>query len=92
MYVTTSTVVVRNFNTSIGVDDEVGLANGSVVFRVYGDSTLLYDSGVITGSSSVKNLSLGPTGYKQLRLVVTNGGDNDNYDHADWANARVTCN
>ncbi|MFN8556300.1 MAG: NPCBM/NEW2 domain-containing protein [Dehalococcoidia bacterium] len=27
----------------------------------------------------------------ELRLVVTNGGDNINYDHADWAIPRITC-
>src|SRR5262249_50036227 len=31
------------------------------------------------------------TGGSELRLVVTNGGDNIDYDHADWALARVEC-
>jgi acid phosphatase type 7 len=31
------------------------------------------------------------SGRNELRLVVTNGGDNMDYDHADWAAARVTC-
>jgi hypothetical protein len=31
------------------------------------------------------------TGKTSLGLVVTNGGDNTNYDHADWADAKVTC-
>lgn len=26
-------------------------------------------------------------GKQELRLVVNNGGDNLNYDHADWGNA-----
>ncbi|HEV7363838.1 MAG TPA: NPCBM/NEW2 domain-containing protein, partial [Solirubrobacteraceae bacterium] len=30
-------------------------------------------------------------GASGLRLVVTNGGDNTDYDHADWANARIEC-
>jgi alpha-galactosidase len=26
-----------------------------------------------------------------VRLVVTEGSDGKNYDHADWADATVTC-
>ncbi|WP_184137954.1 NPCBM/NEW2 domain-containing protein, partial [Deinococcus humi] len=31
------------------------------------------------------------TGARELRMVVTNGGDNIDYDHADWANPTITC-
>ena len=31
------------------------------------------------------------TGKTALQLVVTNGGDDINYDHADWADAKLTC-
>jgi len=31
------------------------------------------------------------TGATSLQLLVTNGGDNMNYDHADWADAKLTC-
>ena len=31
------------------------------------------------------------TGRTALQLVVTNGGDNIDYDHADWADAKLTC-
>jgi glucose/arabinose dehydrogenase len=78
------------FEASIGLDDEVG-ANGSVVFQVWGDTTMLYQSSTLTGSSATVPVSVSLTGRSQLRLVVTNGGDNINYDHGDWANARFTC-
>ena len=35
--------------------------------------------------------SVNVTGKTNLQLVVTNGGDNVNYDHADWADAKLTC-
>jgi len=76
------------FLSDIGVDDEVG-NNGSVVFQVWGDGVKLYDSGVMTGASQTKSLNIGITGVNSLKLIVTNGGDNINYDHADWADARV---
>ncbi len=36
-------------------------------------------------------VSVDVTGRTALQLVVTNGGDNDDYDHADWADAKLTC-
>jgi hypothetical protein len=75
------------FLSDIGVDDETG--PGTVQFRVYGDGVLIYDSGVMTQSSTTKSINVSVAGVQQLRLRVDNGGDNINYDHADWANARV---
>ncbi len=74
----------RALTATIGVDDEVG-ARGSVVFQVYGDGLKLYDSGLLTGASAARSLNVDITGRSELRLVVTNGGDGNSYDHADWA-------
>ncbi|HVT90263.1 MAG TPA: NPCBM/NEW2 domain-containing protein [Tepidisphaeraceae bacterium] len=78
------------FLSDIGVDDEVGTA-GSVVFQVYLDnsSVPVFDSGKMTGTSLTQSININVTGKSLLRLVVTNAGDNNNYDHADWANARL---
>jgi hypothetical protein len=78
------------FSAKVGVDDEVG-ALGSAVFQVFADGTKLYDSGVLTGASASPTVSVDVTGKTVLQLVVTNGGDNVNYDHADWADATLTC-
>lgn len=78
------------FQSSIGVDDEVG-ANGSIVFQVYLDGVKAYDSGLMTGATATKTIDLDTTGKSALRLVITNGGDNVDYDHGDWAGATVTC-
>jgi chitodextrinase len=78
-----------SFISDIGVDDEVGSA-GSVVFQVWADGVKIYDSGLMTGSSATKTVNVDVTGVNQLQLVVTDGGDNNNSDHADWAGARLT--
>jgi glucose/arabinose dehydrogenase/endonuclease YncB( thermonuclease family) len=78
------------FSAVVGIDDEVA-PKGSVVFQVWGDSTKLYDSGVLTGSSAPVTVSANLAGRSQLRLVVTDGGNGFDYDHADWANAQITC-
>ena len=77
------------FKAEVGVDDEVG-ANGSVIFQVFADGTKKYDSGVVKGPDAAKVVDVDITGCQELRLVVTNGGDNASFDHADWADARVT--
>ncbi|MEU0879289.1 NPCBM/NEW2 domain-containing protein [Lentzea sp. NPDC005914] len=74
----------------VGVDDEVG-DRGSVVFRIYVDGVLRADSGVVTGTDAAKTLQADVSGASELRLAVTDGGDGFNYDHADWADAKVTC-
>ncbi|GGR06692.1 NPCBM/NEW2 domain-containing protein [Deinococcus ruber] len=73
-----------SFTSDIGVDDEVG-DRGSVVFQVYGDGSKLYDSGVMTGASATKTLTVSVAGVKELKLVVTDSGNGNTNDHADWA-------
>jgi alpha-galactosidase len=78
-----------SFSSSVGIDDET--ANGSVVFQVFADGTKIADSGTMTGATAAKQLSGSLANAEQLRLVVTNGGDNINSDHADWATPTITC-
>jgi len=76
------------FFSDIGLDDETG-SSGSVTFEVWGDGRKLYDSGTLRGTSAVKSFQLDIAGVTELKLVTTGAGDGINYDHADWANARV---
>ena len=79
------------FTTNVGVDNEVG-TNGSVVFQIWVDGVKQYDSGVMTGGVAAKSASIPLTGSnKELRLVVTDAGDGNSFDHADWAGAKITC-
>ncbi|MFE6738364.1 NPCBM/NEW2 domain-containing protein [Streptomyces tubercidicus] len=74
----------------VGLDDEVA-ANGSVVFQVYRDSTLVADSGLMTVGQPAKRLTADLTGGTDLRLVVTDGGNGNDSDHADWGGPAITC-
>ena len=80
--------IVARFISDAGVDDEVG-AGGSVVFQVWADGVKLNDTGLMTGASSTQTINLDTSGRNVLSLIVTDGGDNKNSDHADWAGARV---
>jgi hypothetical protein len=77
------------FITDIGVDDEIISTKGSVVFQVWLDEVKVFDSGVMTGASVTKSLNLDVTGKRQLTLVVTDAGNGNGSDHADWAGARL---
>jgi len=79
------------FIADVGIDDEVG-NNGSVTFQVWADGNKIYESGVITGSSPAEPIDVDITGAKILKLVVTNAGDNNAYDHADWGGAKIIYN
>jgi hypothetical protein len=78
------------FTASIGVDDEVS-ERGSVVFQVWADGSKLYESGIMTGLTPTQNINVNTSGRNELRLVVTNAGDNVHSDHADWADAKLSC-
>ena len=86
-----------NYMTArVGIDSEVPTGVGNVDFQVWGDGTLLYDSGYLTGGSPRQSINVDLTGFQTLGLVVTNGiylapSSTTSDDHADWANAIVVC-
>jgi alpha-galactosidase len=79
-----------SFASDVGVDDEVG-DRGSVDFQVFADGTKAADSGTVRGADAAKSLTASLAGAEFLRLVVTDAGDGNSFDHADWAIARLTC-
>jgi glucose/arabinose dehydrogenase len=78
------------FTASVGIDDEVG-SEGTVVFQVFADATKVYDSGVMAGDTPTASVDVGVSGASELRIAVTDGGDNINSDHGDWASAQIQC-
>jgi alpha-galactosidase len=79
------------FSASVGIDDEKELAEARVVFQVFGDGVLLAESGPATSSSATQVVTADLSGRAVLRLVVTDGGNGVGEDHADWADAKLTC-
>lgn len=73
-----------------GIDDEVGAA-GSADFEVWADGGRVAHSGVVTGSMPAHKVTAPIAGARYIRLVATNGGDNATSDHADFADAAITC-
>jgi alpha-galactosidase len=77
-------------SADVGVDDEK-TAKGSVTFELWADGTKVADSGLLTTADPAKHLTAGVGGATFVRLVVTDGGNGNDSDHADWADAQITC-
>jgi alpha-galactosidase len=77
------------FRAYVGVDDEVASDKGSVEFKVVGDGRTLWQSGVLKGGDQARPVDINLRGISKMVLVVTNGGDGIDYDHADWADAVI---
>jgi alpha-galactosidase len=58
---------------------------------MWADGAKVADSGVMTNLMPAKPLQADVTGATLVRLIATDAGDGNNSDHADWANARITC-
>ena len=78
----------RKFSTDYGIDTQAG-SNGSAIFKIYGDSTLLFESKKIGRFDLPRHADVDLTGVKKLELVVTDAGDGINDDHADWLNPQL---
>jgi glucose/arabinose dehydrogenase len=78
------------FTAQIGIDDEV--VKGTVVFEVWnGTTTRLYQSGTKTSTDGPTAVSVPLAGVTNLRLVAATTADGNGSDHADWADAKITC-
>lgn len=78
------------FTAQVGVDDEVE-GHGSVFFQVWSDGEKLFDSGVMTGTTPPRQVDVSLENRMDLRLFVGTADDGVAFDHADWAEARLTC-
>jgi hypothetical protein len=79
------------FTAKIGVDDEVD-DRGRVIFKVAVDGVVKFTSDLLTGTSPTVPVSVDVTGGQTLSLQVTDSGDGVTSDHADWAEAKLSCN
>ncbi|MBI4496707.1 MAG: NPCBM/NEW2 domain-containing protein [Chloroflexi bacterium] len=77
------------FRASIGIDDKVSTAQGSVRFLVFVDDALVAQSSVLRAGERPRHLQAPVAGGQRLRLVVTDADDGTTGDFAVWAGARL---
>ncbi|MFC9331024.1 NPCBM/NEW2 domain-containing protein [Kitasatospora sp. NPDC057015] len=80
----------HSLSATVGVDDEI-TSGGSVVFQVLLDGVKVADSGTLTSASSAYALTADLTGGQEVTLRVTDAGNGNGSDHADWAQPTLTC-
>ena len=76
----------QKFRAKYGIDAATD-GRGSVVFEVWGDGKKLWNSALVSGFDPVRDTSVDIAGVQRLRLVVTDAGDGNRFDAADWAEA-----
>jgi hypothetical protein len=79
----------KRFEADIGLDDSQMGGAGSVQFEVWADDQKLYQSKTLRAGDTPEKISVDISGKSILRLVVTDAGDGDHSDHADWADPRL---
>ena len=78
----------EKFSASVGIDDEAD-QQGSAVFKLLGDADrVLWHSKELHGGDAPETVNLNLAGVKQLTLSV-DGGEAIDFDHADWADAKI---
>ncbi|WP_214317908.1 endo-alpha-N-acetylgalactosaminidase family protein [Nonomuraea sediminis] len=78
------------FAAFAGVDDSQGV-RGSVQYAVVADGVTKAQSPVLKGPDPAYELKADLAGARYVDLVVTDGGDGNGNDHADWGGARFSC-
>jgi len=78
-----------NFDAVVGVDDEAK-GRGQVLFKVSVDGTVVAETRILRSGDAPVTLSIPLTGAHKIELIAQMGGENINFDHADWADARFT--
>lgn len=76
------------FSAMAGVDSETA-GRGSIVFIVVGDGEELFKSESLRANDKAISIEVDLKSLKHLRLLVTGAGDGIDYDHADWAMAKI---
>lgn len=77
------------FSSYVGVDRQMYGSVGSVSFEVYVDGVKKFDSGLMTSREPMKYVEVDINDAKELKLVVTDGGNGIGSDHATWGDAKL---
>ncbi|MGL4774569.1 MAG: NPCBM/NEW2 domain-containing protein, partial [Clostridium sp.] len=77
------------FTSYVGVDRQMFGSVGSVTFEVWVDGEKKFDSGLMNSRDPQKYVEVDINGAKELKLVVTDGGNGNGSDHASFGDAKL---
>lgn len=78
------------FHTFVGLDDETLPEIGSAEFKVIGDETELWSSGIMKTGTPAKECTLDVKDVSFLTLVIDPADNGNCYDHANWLDTTFT--
>ena len=84
-------MVFLTFNAISAGGETLAVAAATGPDVVIADADICLLPSTNTRLHPAKEVAVDLRGVNSLILVVTDGGDDMNYDHADWADARLTC-
>lgn len=75
------------FTGACGLDDEAPA--GSITCQILSDGKVLFQTPVLRAGTPAQPFSIDINGLGSVELVIGNGGDGKNSDHADWVNLEL---
>lgn len=75
----------ETFTGEVGIDDETE-GQGSCIFKIVADGEVLFTSKLLRSGEAPQPFSVSVRDRMTLELIVTDGGDHPDNDHADWGN------
>jgi hypothetical protein len=82
--------VFDTLSLGAGLDAGSRTEKGSVEFFVFVDGKERWRSGMMRMADAVKRCVVPIAGARTVRLLVTDAGDGNDYDHADWIEPRLS--
>ncbi len=80
--------VALRFEAIAGLDDETGEA-GSITFEIWVDNKKVMESPIVNQQNRIYPVEVDLAGASKLVLIVTDARDGAEFDHADWADAKI---
>ncbi len=77
----------KRFQAVVGVDDDSN-GPGTIAVSIAGDGKVLFRSPLLKTGDTPAVVDLDLSGVKLLAVKMEDGGDDNHFDHADWADAK----
>jgi alpha-galactosidase len=78
----------ESFTARVGVDDELTDV-GTITFTLTGDGKKLWESSALNFGDAPESVTVDLHGVQTLVLSARDGGDGNDHNHADWADAQI---
>lgn len=75
--------------TWVGVDHELSDIDSSLLFEIYADDVLKYESHAMNKRTPMEYTTIDISGAETLKLVVKNAGDKTEADYGNWVNPKL---